>query len=583
MANYPTPQNIRTITYQLLQQVGDPSSIRGQLPILSIQFVDDNSVVRNKMVSFREMLPYLRYLHDKAVSLGKFLVCDPESTFDKKIVFTIGDVAPVDRNKPINFKLDGVNFALINNLTNVANTTIVDDANVIGQFDVAMVLFNLPIKTLVGGVPQKNPLEEYNFPPELTCINWEVDVDLWAIRAAVRVLNDGAVSYNITSNEFLKITTNNTLTENIFIYSNEGSEETQTINNTTQYIRKTNGISVNYGAGVRGGITITQKQNGVSLSSDYCRPYLEAININPLADEINILPQLVTIRKAPGMILALPTISVSLGNNFEEFDFINDAAPNRTQNVKGEGDIMYIGDSSGSGDTWFMTLLKQGIIIHTEPIVFDGQPGVVAMSNPIKDYDEVQINGVAAGTGFPIDLQAANGSPCGAGAVTYYIDHAGSIAPGDIVYTDVGLTTPLAGNTQIVDPTNQVIYAIDIVTGVVGAATGNFCGDAVPNMTVNNAADTVPPDNIICNDVRVNALSIVGGVFPVAPGAGTNGTFPFNDTLTIEVDVVGANGTTIRVVDSVGAFHDQAYHGADTYTFVGISCAIGATPSVILL
>jgi hypothetical protein len=93
MANYPTPQNIVSITYQLLQQINDPASVRGQLPALTIQFIDDNSVTRNKVVTFREMLPYLRYLHDKAVSLGQFVVCDPESTFDKKIVLTIGTPA----------------------------------------------------------------------------------------------------------------------------------------------------------------------------------------------------------------------------------------------------------------------------------------------------------------------------------------------------------------------------------------------------------------------------------------------------------------------------------------------------------
>lgn len=91
MANYPTPENIVSITYQLKQQVNDPASIRGQLPCLTIQFVDDNSVTRNKVVTFREMLPYLKYLHDKAISLGKVIVCDPEATFDYKIVFIVGE------------------------------------------------------------------------------------------------------------------------------------------------------------------------------------------------------------------------------------------------------------------------------------------------------------------------------------------------------------------------------------------------------------------------------------------------------------------------------------------------------------
>lgn len=91
MANYPTPSNIVSITYQLKQQIGDPASIRGQLPTLTIQFIDDNSVVRNKVVTFREMLPYLQYLKAKATSLGKVIVCDPEATYDYKIVFIAGE------------------------------------------------------------------------------------------------------------------------------------------------------------------------------------------------------------------------------------------------------------------------------------------------------------------------------------------------------------------------------------------------------------------------------------------------------------------------------------------------------------
>lgn len=103
MANYPTPDNIQSITYQLLQEINDPASIRGQLPVLTIQFIDGNSVVRNKVVGFQEMLPYLKMLKAKATATGNLLYCDPEQFYDKKIVFIPGSgVPPIVNGMSIN-------------------------------------------------------------------------------------------------------------------------------------------------------------------------------------------------------------------------------------------------------------------------------------------------------------------------------------------------------------------------------------------------------------------------------------------------------------------------------------------------
>lgn len=90
MPSIPTVQNIESITYQLLQESNDSTSIRGQMPVITIQFQDENSIVRTRVVGFTEMLPYIKMLHEKAIGLGEVLICDPESTFDKKIVITHG-------------------------------------------------------------------------------------------------------------------------------------------------------------------------------------------------------------------------------------------------------------------------------------------------------------------------------------------------------------------------------------------------------------------------------------------------------------------------------------------------------------
>lgn len=91
--NKPTPQNIVSITYQLLQEINVPGSIRGQMPVITIQFQDADSIVRDRVVAFVEMLPYLRMLKEKADSLGKVLTCNPPLTYDKKIVINYGDPA----------------------------------------------------------------------------------------------------------------------------------------------------------------------------------------------------------------------------------------------------------------------------------------------------------------------------------------------------------------------------------------------------------------------------------------------------------------------------------------------------------
>jgi hypothetical protein len=93
MQGIPTPQNIVSITYQLLQQVTDRLSVRGQLPVLTIQFEGNTGITRTKVVGFNEMLPYLRYLKVKADSLGKTIICNPPSTYDKKVVLKIGDIS----------------------------------------------------------------------------------------------------------------------------------------------------------------------------------------------------------------------------------------------------------------------------------------------------------------------------------------------------------------------------------------------------------------------------------------------------------------------------------------------------------
>ena len=123
MQNIPTPDNIVSITYQLLQEVNDPASIKGQMPILSIQFIE-NSVTRNKMVSFLELRPYLKYLNDRATALGKSIVCYPPTTYDKKVVLEIGDASIVPITGSVIIEQDGAGTALGGGFNAIAGCSI---------------------------------------------------------------------------------------------------------------------------------------------------------------------------------------------------------------------------------------------------------------------------------------------------------------------------------------------------------------------------------------------------------------------------------------------------------------------------
>jgi hypothetical protein len=89
--------------------------------------------------------------------------------------------------------------------------------------------------------------------------------------------------------------------------------------------------------------------------------------------------------------------------------------------------------------------------------------------------------GNEAGAGFPITVQVANGTdPCAEIPVVVYIDHAGGFAVTDVIYTDSALAVPLTGFTLIANVTTGVIYALNTLTGVVGAATGDTCSVPIP-------------------------------------------------------------------------------------------------------
>lgn len=98
-------------------------------------------------------------------------------------------------------------------------------------------------------------------------------------------------------------------------------------------------------------------------------------------------------------------------------------------------------------------------------------------------------------SGFNQLAQLSNGGdPCAESAQVVYLSHAAPFVPGDTIYADPDLSTPLTGFTLISNYTTGLIYAINTLSGVVGAATGASC--VVPPVPATPATVTLKLDGV---------------------------------------------------------------------------------------
>lgn len=81
----PDNTNITSIDYQLEIEPGVYNSIQAGLPVIRINYEDSDGNNRVKGVLFEEMTPYLKYLKERADSLGKVLLSKPDDTYPEKI------------------------------------------------------------------------------------------------------------------------------------------------------------------------------------------------------------------------------------------------------------------------------------------------------------------------------------------------------------------------------------------------------------------------------------------------------------------------------------------------------------------
>lgn len=409
-------------------------------------------------------------------------------------------VTPFD----VALQLNGVAFTAPRNLNVSINGSAIGDDVVRGTAIIVQSTFQLPKR---GGA---TVLDDYNFP-FTTPLSYFYAVDGGANWNVVMYVSQAlAGTLNIVDNgSYVEFENVDNLTPFTVRSDHDGNSRFITTSPESTFLKKDPlGLNLLYSTGTpqgwNGGLLIEQYE-GVNLVSQAFQWWGTDINLFSInVTKVSLTQQVVRVKST----LAEPLL-FSFTGGFKDFIRTDNAFPNQTTPFKigygGAGNltVSYMtGDSAGI--EIFCNVKKGGILLESVYVPLSGAIAsfVIQAANVI--FDELEFAFATTGTGFPISLKGAAGAPCGAGAAGRYIDHAGTIETGDVVYDDAALTIPHAGDTQIVDPNTGIIYVIDIVTGVVGAQTGTSCGVPAKNVFFINetgaalvmSTDTDPAINI---------------------------------------------------------------------------------------
>jgi len=166
-----------------------------------------------------------------------------------------------------------------------------------------------------------------------------------------------------------------------------------------------------------------------------------------------------------------------------------------------------------------------------------------------------------SGTAGTYILGTNPGTICSGSTVTLYTN--GAFGVGQVLYLDSALTTPVTGDTYVVQSASTEIFNLNSSTGVVGSYTGSSCTGNTVQVTSDMVGSQITSVNGIVG------FAITGGSFPVNPGGEVTGTHSaFTGSISITISgtpsvipssvVLEVNGTEISCI---------AITSAGTYTF----------------
>lgn len=175
-------------------------------------------------------------------------------------------------------------------------------------------------------------------------------------------------------------------------------------------------------------------------------------------------------------------------------------------------------------------------------------------------------------TGLPNNYIIGNDSSivCAGTVQVLYTD--GVFDIGKILYYDSALVIPVTGFAFVVNVATQIIYNVNISTGVILSVTGSSCTTyPIGNMEIDNRTSI----DIVISDVQVNGNSVTitsgSGSFPINQGQEVSATTNQIGTYDITIIVSSSGmGRSINVMGSDGISQCQNVSFGGLYLFSGI-------------
>lgn len=487
--NTPTPDNILSITYQLLQEPNVPGSIRGQMPVITIQF-QENSVVRNKVVGFVEMLPYLKMLKKRADGLGKVITSNPAATFDKKIIINYGDPAvgfpiavqlALAPNDPC-AQIPTVIFLDHAAPMVVGDTLWLDDSNtlpVVG-FDLVAnvntgVIYALDPVTGVVGAVTGNSCIAPPVPPVPGTITMKLNgVNFDGAKNLLAQFNCAIAGTDTINASNLPCVFSFTLPCRGFGAFDDDYDYFA----YNMYIEAYRDLASNTWSCVGsflspGGAQIVDIVNADTANQKTIKLTTDLSAGGGQFDYINVIP----------FTGALGADSLQIGGTYK--DLQDQSIPAYCGKIAGVAGNVYhiIGTTTFANPSYcLVTFKKLGVFVASKQYPCDAVNNNFDIADvdlpAFADYDEINFTFIdgTGGAGLPVSAAVAvlEVNVCAAPIMTFYtID--GTLTPGNVLFDDIAMTTPHAGDSFMLNANTSSIFAIDNVTGVIGAATGNSC------------------------------------------------------------------------------------------------------------
>lgn len=169
-------------------------------------------------------------------------------------------------------------------------------------------------------------------------------------------------------------------------------------------------------------------------------------------------------------------------------------------------------------------------------------------------------NVCGSGSPSPYILGNSTGSICSGSPVTLYTS--GAFAVGSVLYNDSALSSPVTGDSYVVQLATNIIYNLNSTNGTVGSSTGLSC--SATNVTINMGS--------LAGTQLQNVVGIAGFAstppFPLNPGSSSSGTHTaFTGSIQVVMSGTPTFGGNASLVVNGTLVQCLNIHSGGTFTF----------------